>query len=120
MSDSPLSSSPIGPMGSPAATHWSGAGPICRTWLELADEAAGRFGHEIARELHRLPTKSANRLHDLQQISTIARPRRPTVTVIALVQEVDALRTRIQPEPLADAVEDLLVDLARRRLDAHL
>src|SRR5205085_821978 len=41
--------------------------------LKFANEARRCFGDEIARQLDRLSTESANRLHNLQQISAIAR-----------------------------------------------
>src|SRR5262249_32190817 len=44
-------------------------------WLKFRDEAGRRLRHEVTRQVDRLPSVSANRLDDLQQISTIARPR---------------------------------------------
>src|SRR5581483_2424535 len=88
--------------------------------LELADEAVGRLDDEIPGELNRLSTKSADGLHDLQQISAIAGAWAAAAVVVALVQVIDAVRARVHAQALDHVVEDLLVDVALGGVDFHL
>src|SRR5207237_10259208 len=99
-------------------------GQDCPTYanapLELVDETLRRFHDEFARQVNWLSTKSANRLHDLQQIAAVAGARVAPLAIVALVHEVDRFGARIHAEPFHHIVENTLVDVARRRLDAHL
>src|SRR5260370_41367898 len=88
--------------------------------LEFADEASRRLDHELARQLDRLSTVSANRLDDLQEISAIAGACATAVAVIALVQESYGVWTRIHAQFFCHGHENALVDFARRCIDAHL
>src|SRR5271167_3524567 len=87
---------------------------------ELADEAVCRFDDEIARQLDRLSSESADRLHNLQQISRIAGPRAAATVVVALVQIIDPLGAMDHAKPLDHGDEDAFIDLARRGVDADL
>src|SRR5258708_7310551 len=91
-----------------------------RSTLKLADEAGRRFNHQIFGQMNRLSPESADRLHRLQQIPTIGSSWASSAFVIALVQVVDRVGTGVHAEPLGVIVEDLLVDVARRRVDADL
>src|ERR1022692_1773803 len=55
---------------------------------KFANESRGRFGHQFPRQLDWLSTKSADRLHNLQQISTIAGTRTASLDVVAFIQKV--------------------------------
>src|SRR5262245_31658216 len=99
----------------PLTTHHS---PITTYLFELADEARCCFGDEIACQLDRLFAISANRLHGLQQIAAIAGTRAAAAVVVTFVQIIDGFGTVIHAESAHDGGEDLLVDIARRRVDA--
>src|SRR4051794_11188528 len=63
--------------------------------VEFPDEAGGRLGHEVARQLDGYPSESADRLHRLQQIPAVAGPRVPAALVVTLVEEVHGVRALV-------------------------
>ena len=88
--------------------------------LEFADETRRCFDHKLARQLDGHLPESADRLHRLQQISTVAGARRTRISIIALIQVVDGLWARIHPQLANDRVEDARVNIAGRRLNGNL
>src|SRR4030095_16048777 len=94
------------------------ASPACLA--KPVDEARGCFYYEFTGQMNWLSTESADRLDDLQQIAAVAGARAAALVVVAIVEKIDRLRARIHAQPFDHVVEDALVNLAGRRLDAHL
>src|SRR5438128_10779436 len=93
----PLCEAPEGPFRQKGSDPFSDRLlAVSGSLFELADERRGGFDHEFARQMDRLFTKSADRLHNLQKIPAIAGPRvAHPGHVVALVQEIDGLRARV-------------------------
>src|SRR5262249_53777303 len=90
------------------------------TCLEFRDKGGSRLDHQVSGQMDRLSLKSANGLHNLQQIAAIAGARTATFRVVPLVEVLDRVRALIHAQTLHDRVEDLVVHLADGRLDADL
>ena len=70
--------------------------------------------------MHRLPLVSTDRLHNFQQIATIAGAGGPATGVVAFVQEIHRAQIEVYAESLAVGRENLFVHLALRRVNLDL